>query len=272
MKGPQRGRRQWTARRLMVALAAGLGLVVLAFAPGGDLHSLPSVAPLQAPSLAHPLGTDDLGRDLLAAVAQGARTSLQVGFGVTLVALLLGISVGLGAGLGSPLVDEVLMRGADVVASLPTLVIAILVAALFGGSVAALIAVIGLTRWPLVARLVRVEAASLRTREFVIAAHALGAPPFYVATRHILPHAATAALAATGILFGGALVSEAALAFVGLGDPSVTSLGQLAANGFAFVSHAPWMWAAPAAAIVALTVTVAMAVATRRPLPDSGFE
>jgi len=107
--------------------------------------------------------------------------------------------------------------------------------------------------------LVRVEAKSLRTREFVLVAHALGASPLYVATRHILPHAVTAALAATGILFGGALVSGAALAFVGLGDPSVTSLGQLAANGFVFVSHAPWMWAAPTAAIVLLTLGVTAA-------------
>jgi peptide/nickel transport system permease protein len=84
----------------------------------------------------------------------------------------------------------------------------------------------------------------------------------------MLPHALTPALAASGILFGGALVSEAALAFVGLGDPSVTSLGQLAANGFAFVAHAPWMWIAPVAAIVALTVPVAM-LADRAPAPDS---
>ena len=125
--------------------------------------------------------------------------------------------------------------------------------------------VLGLTRWPLVARLVRMETASLRNRDFVLAAKALGATRLRVTLVHVLPHAATAALAATGILFGGALVSEAALAFVGLGDPAVPSLGQLAANGFVFVSHAPWMWMAPAAAIVALTV--AIAVLADRPSP-----
>ena len=111
----------------------------------------------------------------------------------------------------------------------------------------------------------RAETASLRHRDFVLAAKALGATPTRVVLVHVLPHAATVALAATGILFGGALVSEAALAFVGLGDPSVTSLGQLASNGFAFVSHAPWMWIAPTAATVVLTVAVA--IAADRPAP-----
>jgi peptide/nickel transport system permease protein len=252
-------RRSPPRRRVLFAIAIAAGLALVALAPGGGLYALPSSLPMQPPGLAHALGTDDLGRDMLLAIAQGARTSLLVGTGVTATALALGIGIGLAAGLGSRLTDEVLMRSADAVASLPTLVIAILVASLFGGSITALVAVMGLTRWPIVARLVRVEARSLRTREFVLATHALGASRFYVATRHILPHAATAALAATGILFGGALVSEAALAFVGLGDPSVTSLGQLAANGFAFVSHAPWMWAAPTAAIVLLTLGVTAA-------------
>ena len=248
-----------------MALLALLAIWLLA-PPAGDAAGAASAAaaPFVPPGLAHPLGTDDLGRDLLHEVLRGLGTSLAVGLGVTGVALAIGIAVGLAAGLGPPLADELLMRSADIVASLPTLVVAILVAAVFGGSLPALVLVLGLGRWPLVARLVRVEAASLREREFVLAARALGASPWRVARVHVLPHALSPALAASGILFGGALVSEAALAFVGLGDPSVTSLGQLAANGFAFVAHAPWMWIAPVAAIVALTVPVAM-LADRTP-------
>jgi len=242
------------SRAVLPLIAVTLALAAAVFVlPGGHPAGLSSTLPLQPPSPAHLLGTDDLGRDMVNALLHGLRTSMMLGASVTLLAQVIGIGVGLAAGLGSPLRDELLMRTADVVASLPTLVIAILVAALFGGSLPALALVLGLSRWPLIARLVRVEAASLRTREFVLAAHALGASPFRVAFVHILPHAVTPALAATGILFGGAVVSEAALAFVGLGDPSVTSLGQLAANGFAFVSHAPWMWLAPVVAIVALT-------------------
>ena len=238
----------------------GVALVVLlvfALAPRGALPDVPSTAPFLPPGWVHPLGTDDLGRDLAAVCLQGARTSLLVGLGVTLLALTLGTAVGLVAGLGSTLLDEVLMRVADVVASLPALLIAVLVMALYGGSIAALVLVMGLTRWPLVARLVRLETASLRSRAFVVAARAIGASPARIALRHILPHASTAALASTGVLFGGALVSEAALAFIGLGDPAVTSLGQLAAGGFAFIQHAPWIWAAPVASIVLLAVLAA---------------
>jgi peptide/nickel transport system permease protein len=261
---PWRGRQQAAARRRWLALAVlALAPVILALVPAGGLPVATDALPFVPPGVAHPFGTDDLGRDLLREVARGVRTSLLLGGIVTATALFLGVAVGLAAGMGSPLADELLMRSADVVASLPTLVIAILVAALFGGSIAALAMVLGLTRWPLVARLVRMETASLRNRDFVLAAKALGATPLRITLVHVLPHAATAALAATGILFGGALVSEAALAFVGLGDPAVPSLGQLAANGFVFVSHAPWMWMAPAAALVALTVAVA--VMTDRP-------
>lgn len=244
-------------------LSLGLALAVLWLVPPGPPLEAPSLAAFMPPGLAHPLGTDDLGRDLLQEVLRGMRTSLVVGLGVTGLAMSLGLAVGLAAGLGRPWADELLMRAADVLASLPTLFIAILVAALFGGSITALVLVLGFTRWPLVARIVRLEAASLRQREFVLAARALGASPLRVARVHVLPHVWTAASATLGILFGGALVSEASLAFVGLGDPAATSLGQLAANGFAFVRHAPWMWCWPSAAIVGMTVLVGMLA--RRP-------
>jgi peptide/nickel transport system permease protein len=272
---PARVRRR-AARRSALPFALPMAWLALLTAlatiwllpPAADHAAGAAAAPFLPPGLVHPLGTDDLGRDLWREVLRGLGTSLAVGVGVAGLALAIGIAVGLAAGLGSPLADELLMRGADVVASLPTLVVAILVAAVFGGSLPAMVLVLGLGRWPLVARLVRVEVASLREREFVLAARALGASPWHIGRVHVLPHALTPALAASGILFGGALVSEAALAFVGLGDPSVTSLGQLAANGFAFVAHAPWMWIAPVGAIVALTVPVAM-LTDRAPAPDS---
>lgn len=242
-----RGGRQ-SRSRLRLASGAVLAVVaalVLVFAPAGGLDMIPSTTPFVPPGFAHPLGTDDLGRDMLLAAAQGTRTSLTVGFGVTTIALALGFIVGLLAGFSTAWLDQGLMRFADIVASLPMFLIAVLVAALFGGSITNLILVMALTRWPIVARFVRVETASLRARDFVRAAEALGATPLRIALRHVLPNAATAPLASAGILFGGAMVSESALAFVGLGDPSVTSLGQLAANGFAFVLHAPWVWMTP---------------------------
>lgn len=239
-------------------LAATAVTALLLLAPQGALPDLPLADPFLPPGAAHPFGTDDLGRDMLHATAQGVRTSVLVGLGATALALLLGLAVGLAAGLADPPADDFLMRAADVVASLPALLVAILVAALFGGSVVALTLVLGLTRWPLVARLARVEAQALRAREFVLAARALGLSRRGILLRHVLPHVATVARSAAGILFGGALVSEAALAFVGLGDPARTSLGQLAANGFRFVVHAPWTWAVPVLAIGGLTALVAI--------------
>lgn len=109
----------------------------------------------------------------------------------------------------------------------------------------------------------RIEARALRRREFVRAAQALGVPPVTIAWRHVLPHAATVAVSGTSIVFGGAIITEASLAFVGLGDKGVTSLGQLAANGFAFVTLAPWAWIAPVAAL-ALSAGL-VAVLTDRP-------
>lgn len=245
-------------RLAALAALAMLYLLCLAFAPGGALSTLPMSQPFLAPSFAHPLGTDDLGRDMLAALAQGGRTSLAVATLTATLALGLGTAIGLAAGMGSPTLDQALMRLADIVLSLPALLFAILVVALFGGSAPNLALVLGLTRWPVIARLVRAETLALRESEFVRAAVALGTPPAAVAWRHVLPHVRTAALSATGIVFGGAVLAESALAFVGLGDPSVTSWGQLIASGYSFVTHAWWMWAFPAAALAIASAIAAL--------------
>lgn len=245
--------------RLGILAALGLlYLLCLVLAPAGALDMLPLGRPFQAPSLAHPLGTDDLGRDLLAALAQGGRTSLFVAALATFLALGVGGIVGLTAGLGPSLLDEALMRAADIVLSLPALLVAILVASLFGGSALGLALVLGLTRWPVIARLVRAEALALRGTDFVRAAVALGTPPVLLALRHVLPHARPALLSAAGIVFGGAILAEAALAFVGLGDPHLTSWGQLIASGYSFVAHAWWMWAFPAMALSGASALVAL--------------
>lgn len=252
--------RNWSlSSRLAVAALLAIFVMCTIMAPPGGLTALPLGAPFERPSLAHPMGTDDLGRDGLAALAQGGRTSLQVASIATLLALALGTLVGLCAGLGPRWLDEALMRFTDVVASLLTLLIAMLVAALFGGSLIGLALVLGLTRWPVIARIVRVESMSLREREFVRAAIALGGTPSRVALRHVLPQLLPTMLSASGIVFGGAILAEAALAFVGLGDPELTSWGQLIAAGFTFVDRAWWSWAFPCAAIVLASGLVALA-------------
>ncbi len=148
-------------RLLPTAALVALYLACAIFAPGGAMHDLPPHPPLLPPTLAHPFGTDDLGRDMLAAALQGGRTSLGVAAMATLLALALGVAVGVAAAIAGGALDDALMRGAEIVASLPTLLVAVLVAALFGGSMTALALVIGLTRWPLVARLMRIETLAL---------------------------------------------------------------------------------------------------------------
>lgn len=248
--------RRWPAFALL-----GLYLACLLLAPAGALPDLARHAPLLAPSLAHPLGTDDLGRDVLAAVLQGGRSSLWVAGLATLLALALGLVVGLLAGLARGLADEALMRGAEVVASLPTLLLAVLVAGLFGGSTTGLALVIGLTRWPVVARIMRIETHALLQGVHVRAAFALGATPAQVARRHLLAPLGASLGAAAGIVFGGAIVTEAALAFLGLGDPDVTSWGQMVASGFGLLGLGWWLWAGPAAMLALASGLAALASA-----------
>ncbi|MBX9727834.1 MAG: ABC transporter permease [Sphingopyxis sp.] len=219
-------------------------------APAGALQNLSLHDPLSPPSWAYPFGTDDLGRDVLAAVAQGGRTSMIVAIGATLITLTIAVTAGLASGFAEGALDQLIMRIADIVASLPVMLIAVLVAALYGGSMNALIIVIGFTRWPVIARLIRLETMALRRREFVMASVALGASPLHILRRHILPHVSTSILAASGIIFGGAILAETSLAFVGLGDPRHTSWGQLIAIGGGFMERAWWIWAFPAAAVV----------------------
>ncbi len=247
------------ARTIAGAIVGLLYFGCLFLEPAGTLQSLPMSAPFLPPSLVHPLGTDDLGRDMLAALTQGGRTSLMVATVTALLAVGLGMVIGMAAGLGAHWLDDLLMRTADMVLSLPALLVAILVASLFGGSSLNLALVLGLTRWPTIARIVRAETLSLRRSDFVRSSVAVGSRPVAIAFRHILPHVSPTALSATGIVFGGAILAEAALAFVGLGDPALTSWGQLIAAGYAFFDRAWWMWAFPALALCCTSALVAVA-------------
>ena len=246
-----------TRAAILAALLAFYALCWIA-APAGSLATLPGHASFLPPSAAHPLGTDDLGRDVLAALLQGGRTSLLAAGVATVIALALGAAIGLLAATAGGIADDTLMRLADLVAGLPVLLLAILAASLFGGSAMNLALLVGLTRWPVIARLTRIEAHRLRAEPFCRAAVALGGGPWHVARRHILPGAIAPALSGAGVVFGGAVLTEAALGFIGLGDPDATSWGRLIAAGFAFAHSAPWAWAAPAAALVLVAAAVAL--------------
>ncbi|HEU4371439.1 MAG TPA: ABC transporter permease [Methylomirabilota bacterium] len=226
---------------MIVAVFAG------AIAPVDPFASVGS--PLSPPSRAHTLGTDDLGRDLLAGIVHGARTSLLVMLSVTVLASAIGVSIGAVAGYRAGTTDDVLMRLTEFVQVVPRFFLAVLVIALFGPGLDRLVLVLGLTSWPAIARVVRAETLSLARREFVEAAHALGAPAARVLARHVLPNALPAAVVVMSVNAGTVILMEAGLGFIGLGDPHAISWGYLANNAQRFLRLAWWMALFPGAAI-----------------------
>lgn len=246
------------ASRLWRSAAGGIGigitgvLIVVAVLAGriapGDPFA-PVGKPLSPPSPIHLMGTDDLGRDLLAGVVHGARTSLVVAFAVTGLAGVLGIGIGTISGWRGAMLDDVLMRITEFVQVVPRFFLAVVVIALFGPGVERLILLLGLTSWPLIARVARADVLSLRTRQFVEAAHALGARGPRILAREILPSILPSTVVVASVNAGSVILLEAGLSFLGLGDPDVVSWGYLANNAQRFIRVAWWMVLFPGAAI-----------------------
>lgn len=208
--------------------------------------------PLQQPSRSHLLGTDELGRDLWSNIAYGARVSLLVGVVATLLATAAGVIVGMVAGYYGRGWDEGLMRAAEVCQIMPAMLIALLFVALFGGQLWTLILVIAFTGWPMIARVVRSEILSLREREFVLAARALGGRDARIVWHHLLPNAFPPILINLPMQIGRAILLEAGLSFLGVGN-SETSWGRLLQSAQEHMRDAWWLALFPGAA---LTVTV----------------
>jgi peptide/nickel transport system permease protein len=230
-------------------MAAALWLTILALATvaapliegwlGLDATTVDLLVRLESPSAAHPLGTDELGRDVLARLIRAGRISLAVGLSGALLAAALGTAVGLAAGYAGGALDALLMRLTDMVISLPLLPLLIVLAAIdltkLGlpaqgelASVSRIVVIVALFGWTTTARLVRASVLSLRTREFVRAAGALGAGPLTVLRRHILPNALGPLIIATTLSIGNVILVESVLSFLGLGvQPPVPSWGNM---------------------------------------------
>ncbi len=237
----------------IVGLSLLLVIVLAATTASWIAPALPfeSVAsPLQPPSVAHPMGTDDLGRDLLSGIMYGARTSLLVMLAVAAISSLIGVAVGAVAGYRGGLLDDLLMRATEVVQSVPRFFLAVIVIALFGPGVDRLVVLLGLTSWPILARVVRAETLSLRQREFIDAARSLGASDWRIVLRHILPNVAPSAVVVISLTAASVILLEAALGFIGLGDPRLMSWGYLASNGQRFLRAAWWLAFFPGIAIL----------------------
>ena len=181
----------------------------------------------ERPSSEHLLGTNDVGSDIFSGLVWGTRTTLVVAVGATTLILVIGVAVGLTAGLRGGLIDTALMRLVDVFLALPVLPLLLFIAALAGPSLSLSIVLIGLSTWPQTARIVRSQTLSLRSRGFVDTAKGFGAGPFYVMRRHLLP--ALGPVIASNLVYvaGLAVLIEAGLAFIGLGDPTGVGWGTM---------------------------------------------
>jgi len=209
---------------------------------------------LLGPSATHWMGTDELGRDILSRVLYGARISLAIGFLAVAIAVTLGTSIGAVAGYAGGRVDAVLMRFVDLFLSFPRLVLLITVVAVFQPSIPLIVIVLGLTGWMGVSRLVRGQVLSVREREYVQAAQALGYRPSRVLGRHVLPNVLTPVIVAATLGIGNAILAEAALSYLGLGvQPPTASWGNIIQSGGDRIVDAWWITTFPGLAIV-LTV------------------
>ncbi len=203
------------------------------------------------------LGTDTVGRDVLARLLSGARVSLGVGGLALLVALVAGVSAGLAAGWRGGVFDAVLMRIVDALLAIPMLFLLLFLAAVFRPSLAALVAVLGFSSWMGVARLVRAQVLSLKGREFILAARAIGASSWRIAFTHLLPNSLTPIAQDGALRLGDLILVEASLSFLGLGvQPPIPSWGNIVAEGQDVLANAWWLTFLPTA-LVALTVIAA---------------
>ncbi len=208
------------------------------------------------PSWAHPLGLDDGGIDMVSLLMEGGRMSLTVGFAAALVAMVVGGGIGVLAGYFGGWVDTVLMRITDYFLVIPSLPLAIVIAAVWGPSLGHLIIVIALLLWTSTARLIRAEVRSVRERVYVKRARALGAGHTRIVLRHVLPQIGPLLVANTVLSVASAIFDESALAFLGLGDPTAVTWGKIIELAFlrTAVSAGAWWAIVPAGLCVALVI------------------
>ncbi|ASU83238.1 ABC transporter permease [Nocardiopsis gilva YIM 90087] len=261
-------RREYARNRAGMFGLAGLvfiGLVALAaplFIDGAHLTA--TGAPggrFEPPSLTYPLGTDAFGRSVLDLVVWGARISLTVGFLATFVSVSLGTLIGITAGHFGGWSSNVLMRITDWFLVLPTLVMAVALAAVMERSTLTIIIAIGVTAWPTPARLVRAQTLAVEARPYIERARALGGGHVHIMLRHVLPNVMPVVLAQTTLLVSSSIIMESTLAFLGLGDPGIISWGGILqeARTAGAISSGMWWYIVPpgvAIALVALAFTL----------------
>lgn len=234
----------------LILLVFGLAAALAPLVAPHDPLSIDPFKGLMPPSLDNPLGTDENGRDILSRLIYGARTSLGVGTGAVLVALLFGLPIGLAAGYIGGWLDAVLMRLLDAILTIPLVLLALLVVAALGTGPSTLIPTIGVVYIPYIARLMRGSVLSLKKREFVEASQAVGAGPLYLVLRVILPNSLTPLVVQVSLAMSVSVLLEAALSFLGLGIQQPTpAWGSMLQAAQGYLYNAPWYVIAPGSCI-----------------------
>jgi ABC-type dipeptide/oligopeptide/nickel transport system permease subunit len=226
--------------------SAALAPWIAPYAP----EAMDYTALLAEPSLRHPLGTDDLGRDILSRMLYGARLSLAVSIGAVALAVGIGVPLGLLAGYVGGFIEEALMRVVDSVMALPSLVLALTITAVLGPGLVNAMLAIAIVSVPTFTRLTRGQVLSVKQNEYVLAARAVGVRPLLIVLRHVLPNAVNPVIVQAALGIGFAIITESSLSFIGLGaQPPTATWGSMVQVGFQYLETAPWFALAPAAAI-----------------------
>jgi peptide/nickel transport system permease protein len=230
---------------VLVGVAAASAGVLFPYSPW-DMRGAPFMQPGEMEFL---LGSDSLGRDVAAGIAYGARVSLLIGAVSTLVAVLLGITLGAVAGYAGGVVDDAIMRFTEFFQTVPSFMLAVVLVAIFSPSLGSIVAAIAIVSWPPVARVIRAEFLSLRSREFVQAAEVLGRSRSAIIFREILPNALSPIIVLASLMVASAILLESGLSFLGLGDPNMISWGFMIGAGRSVIRMAWWMSVFPGVAI-----------------------
>jgi len=254
---------------LLLLMAAALSSPLLARRPIFD-QAHPSLA---SPSRALPFGTDNFKRDMLPLVVNGVRISMTVVAGVVALSTALGLALGMLAGYRGGVVDRGVVRLGEITQAIPRFLLTLLVAELYGPRLLTLIALLGITSWTLLARVVRAETLSVRSRPFIDAARAAGARTGRIIIAHVLPSVLPQALVIIALTGSRVVLIEAGLAFLGLGDTARPSLGLLVASAQPFLRYAWWLALFPGLALAAVVLSLNLASdGLRRALDPRGRE
>lgn len=249
----------WIAFVTVVAITADLWVPNLLGSPTAIDSSTAAGRSLLAPSLEHPFGTDLLGRDIMSRVIYGARVSLAVGLLATAISTAIGLVLGAISAYYGGVVDAVIMRLTDIFLAFPYTLFAIAILAVLGAGFQNVFIAIGVLGWTSIARVFRSAILSVKSNDYVDAARAMGASDLRIIVRHIFPNSVATIIVYATMSIGGAILTESALSFLGMGVmPPTPSWGLMISDGKAYLSTAPWLMICPGLAIVSTVVAFTM--------------